>query len=628
MNPVVGFIAPNNNIKICLEDLFSEEILNGKLIIEVLQWDETQILEQAKSLNEKGASVIIARGGTYDIIKQNLSITSVHLRINTTDILHALNEAKLLKRKNYLVLHESVFFNYQEWSELINVKVELVLRYNKVEDIKEIIHKIRSLDENAVVVGGSHIVSKAEHQGLTTVFINNTKGSILETYDQAINLAKSLRDGEKKLKMLASILDNVIDAVLVVNKKGYIEHANDPARKLFKVNSSGTPQDNIQDVLPELELIFEVLEDMKLSNHILKAGEFVLNVNAVPLEIAGEKVGIVCIAQDITKIQSLERKIRYQLHQKGLVAKRTFEDIITHDNSMIHLIDAAKEYALTDFTILIYGESGTGKEMFAQSIHNWSKRRNAPFVAVNCAALSESLLESELFGYDEGAFTGARKGGKQGLFELAHGGTIFLDEINSISLKLQSKLLRVIEEKEVMRLGSDYVIPLDIRIIVASNEELTEKLINNEFRSDLFFRISVLELRIPPLRERKNDILLLFKGFLQELKLDKTNLSPELEEFLVKHKWQGNVRELRNVAERYRLLKDKEKYVDILGYGQYTRGKEISLENMKIDLKEMNRMVENMVIETLINQGIPKKDIASFLGISRIALWKKINPER
>jgi propionate catabolism operon transcriptional regulator len=155
---------------------------------------------------------------------------------------------------------------------------------------------------------------------------------------------------------------------------------------------------------------------------------------------------------------------------------------------------------LTDSTVMIYGESGTGKEMITQSIHNISSRKNEPFVAINCAALTETLLESELFGYEEGAFTGARKGGKPGLFELAHGGTIFLDEINSISINLQGKLLRVLEEKEIMRIGSDRIIPLDVRIIAAANESLKAKVKDGTFRNDLFYRLNILEIHIPPLR--------------------------------------------------------------------------------------------------------------------------------
>ena len=193
---------------------------------------------------------------------------------------------------------------------------------------------------------------------------------------------------------------------------------------------------------------------------------------------------------------------------------------------------------------MIYGESGVGKEVYAQSIHNASSRDHAPFVAVNCAALTETLLESELFGYEEGAFTGARKGGKPGLFELAHGGTIFLDEINSITPALQVRLLRVLEEREVMRIGSDYVIPLNVRIIAASDVSLKQNVVQGQFRADLFYRLDVLELMIPPLRDRKADIPLMFERFLKETKTERSIEAVKMQ--LMTYDWPGNVRELRN----------------------------------------------------------------------------------
>ena len=218
--------------------------------------------------------------------------------------------------------------------------------------------------------------------------------------------------------------------------------------------------------------------------------------------------GTLLTLRDVTKIQELEKNLRFQLSKRGLTAKYHFDDILTREDSMRRLIQWAQDCAQSDNTVMIYGESGTGKELFAQSIHNASARRDCPFVAVNCAALTESLLESELFGYEAGAFTGARKDGRAGLFELAHRGTLFLDEINSMSLSTQAKILRVIEQKEVMRLGSDYIIPLDVRIITAANENLVQMVQRNAFRRDLFFRLNVLEVRIPPLNQRPRDILL------------------------------------------------------------------------------------------------------------------------
>lgn len=220
---------------------------------------------------------------------------------------------------------------------------------------------------------------------------------------------------------------------------------------------------------------------------------------------------------------------------------------------MNDLIEKAAKIAKTNSAILIIGESGTGKELLAQSIHNASNRKNAPFIAINCAALSETLLESELFGYEEGAFTGARKGGKKGLFEMADRGTIFLDEIGDAPLSIQTKLLRVLQEKEIMRISGEKVIPVDVRVIAATNKDLLDLIEKSSFRKDLYYRLNVLPLSVPPLRERKDDIVILLKLFLKKYAVRENIRMPkpdnDIINILKKYPWPGNIRELENLAE-------------------------------------------------------------------------------
>lgn len=243
--------------------------------------------------------------------------------------------------------------------------------------------------------------------------------------------------------------------------------------------------------------------------------------------------------------EKLEKK-----YLRGHIAKHYFDDIIHESEVVKRTIDIAKSYSDVDSNILIIGETGTGKEMYSQSIHNHSSRKNKPFVAINCAALPESLLESELFGYAEGAFTGAMKGGKQGIFELAHQGTLFLDEIGEISPSLQSRLLRVLQEREVMRIGDDKVIPVDVRIIAATNKNLLEMVKNNEFREDLYYRLSVLDLHLPSLREYKDDIPLLVHHFVRSFtKNEPVQITDEAMERLKQEQWEGNIRQLQNFCE-------------------------------------------------------------------------------
>ena len=213
-------------------------------------------------------------------------------------------------------------------------------------------------------------------------------------------------------------------------------------------------------------------------------------------------------------------------------------------------ITILKKMCQTQLPVLLIGETGTGKEIFAHAVHNASPRRNGPFVAINCAAMPENLLESELFGYEEGAFTGARKGGKPGLFEFAHKGTLFLDEVEGMSTALQCKLLRVLQEREIMRVGGNRIISVDVRIVAATNEDLERRVEEGSFRRDLYYRLNTLPVLIPPLREREGDLLVLIDQFRRGIGASFT-LSPELERMLLTHQWRGNIRELRNVVEYF-----------------------------------------------------------------------------
>ncbi|HWJ04147.1 MAG TPA: sigma 54-interacting transcriptional regulator, partial [Verrucomicrobiae bacterium] len=250
-----------------------------------------------------------------------------------------------------------------------------------------------------------------------------------------------------------------------------------------------------------------------------------------------------------------EERHRRIVLAKGLVAHYSFADLV--GDTLQETILKAKRFSQVDATVSIWGESGTGKELFAHSIHASSPRCQGPFVAVNCAALPETLLESELFGYEEGAFTGAKKGGKIGLFELANEGTIFLDEIGKMSMGLQAGLLRVLQTREVRRVGGDSNIPVNVRVIAASNEELRGAVEAGEFRADLYYRLNILTLRVPSLRERPGDVAALKGSILQRLagKLGFTpKITPEFTEVLFRYNWPGNVRELENVLERYTVL--------------------------------------------------------------------------
>jgi transcriptional regulator, propionate catabolism operon regulatory protein len=318
------------------------------------------------------------------------------------------------------------------------------------------------------------------------------------------------------------------------------------------------------------------------------------------------------------------------------VAKHGFPDILTADSQMIELKELAALYATTDSAVLIQGETGTGKELFAQGTHNASKRCNGPFVAVNCAAIPEHLLESELFGYEGGAFTGARKEGKQGLFELAHKGTIFLDEIGEIPKSLQARLLRVLQEKEIMRVGGGKIVPVDIRIISATNKNLEQKVEQGEFREDLYYRLNVFNLRIPSLRERKDDIILLAVHFLQRFKVDVDYdiMVRELEPLLIQYEWPGNIRELYSVMERLSLLacrsSSRPRWVEMLQKVMLKPVFDDALITVRVSLDQGLKQAVNQVEKSIIDIMLAKYDhdqeqVAKLLGVGRTTLWRKAN---
>jgi propionate catabolism operon transcriptional regulator len=346
-------------------------------------------------------------------------------------------------------------------------------------------------------------------------------------------------------------------------------------------------------------------------------------INRIPIMINGEVQGIVATFQDVKTIQESERKIRRNLTGRGLVAKYAFSDIQTVSPAMHQCIEIARGYAKSSSTVLIYGESGTGKELFAQSIHQASPRRSQPFVAINCAALPATILESELFGYEEGTFTGAKKGGKIGLFELAHEGTLFLDEIAEIPLTLQAQLLRVLQEKQIRRLGSDKIIPIDVRVVTATNKDLTV-----EVNEDLFYRINILRLSIPPLRERKEDIVkignYLVKTNDYKLYIDNKEKWETIFELLGDYHFHGNVRELQNIIERTMVVL-KENIYDFENYKKLL-GDILNIENVNLKKKQSEHRIQEKqrILDVLSESNWSKTKAAERLGLSRSTLWRKM----
>lgn len=364
-------------------------------------------------------------------------------------------------------------------------------------------------------------------------------------------LAQTLNQAELLGKRNEIILNEFDEGLVMVSAAGLVDRANRTARALIAPDGREILKRPIKQLLANLEKVADLIDPVDQSKK--SAGIYVhhdkqLIVSKIPVVSGGQR-SFLYTFREIARIQRLEKDVRVKLARKGHLTKYDFGDIWSQSRGMTDLVKMAGRFAKTDKTILITGKSGTGKELFAHAIHCHSLRRDGPFVAVNFAGLSESLIESELFGYDEGAFTGALKGGKAGLFEQAHGGTIFLDEIGDASPGVQSRLLRVLQERELLRVGGSRIIPVNVRVIAATNTDLGQAIQDHRFRQDLYYRLNALPLEIPPLKERPEDILYLFNRFLKQRYGIQKTLTDETASRLAAYPWPGNVRELINTVD-------------------------------------------------------------------------------
>lgn len=377
------------------------------------------------------------------------------------------------------------------------------------------------------------------------------------------SMEKVLGDNEDLTERINVLIKLMDQGILITDTKGKIYLCNDKAKKILKSRSDIIVGFNIIEVLPEVDVIKSKVSSRDKIRELINIEDQNIIASITQIISNNEIRGNVISLEDFTDLEHRQHKMRTKITGYGHIASYTFNDILGNSKQINEIKKIAKRMACSNSSIVIYGESGTGKELFAQSIHNYSKRSEYNFVAVNCSALPENLLESELYGYEEGAFSGAKKGGKIGLLELAHEGTIFLDEIGEIPLPQQAKLLRVIEEQKIMKVGGKDLIDINVRIIVATNKDLFEMVTKGQFRGDLYYRLNVLPIKIPNLREREEDIMFLFNYFVKKSG-NSFSLSPKSNKKIINHQWPGNIRELKNTVEYLaNLNKDVIEYEDI-----------------------------------------------------------------
>ncbi|MBQ8800665.1 MAG: sigma 54-interacting transcriptional regulator [Clostridium sp.] len=562
--------------------------------------------------------VIAARGITgYSIREHHPKVAFVEISVTSDDILNTLSKAVDLfgRQRMAVVLPDSVRCNMEQITRLSGMELEIFYIHNE-EDAEQTVDAIQR--ENIhYVIGGLTIYSECRKRGITALPFETAAETVHRTVDIALETARSINRARVKSHLMRTVLDNHHDGVLACDLRGIVVAANTQAcYHLTNGNAAVSEIINrpIDELLPDSGWR-EVLGSGVAQDTMREFNGLTAIMRCAPMSMDGQRTGLFFTIQTARAVQDTDSRIRREMKQKGFTAQYTFNDILVKDAQMQQRLILAYKYAKTDANVLILGETGTGKELFAQSIHNASPRSQYPFVAVNCAALPEHLLESELFGYSEGAFTGAKKGGKEGLFELAHKGTIFLDEIGEMPINLQAKLLRVLQEKELRRIGDNKIIPVDVRIISATNITIRRKILEGEFRSDLYYRINLLEMQLPPLRERPDDIEWIFMNLLEQHcrahAQPVPHVSPEVLAQVRSYPWYGNVRELRNFSERLIILSE---------------GSEITLEQLELTgLVDAAAEKDDGHAERS-GPAQPykrKEDIAREMGISRTTLWRR-----
>ncbi|HAH58078.1 MAG: sigma 54-interacting transcriptional regulator [Lentimicrobiaceae bacterium] len=407
-------------------------------------------------------------------------------------------------------------------------------------------------DENGNIVGTINLTGSYELAHPHTLSL--VVAAVVAIENQLQNRLNEQRLKES-VRFVNQVMDSMLFAVISMSERGIIRSSNKMAYKLLKIQNEDLPGKHISEVLPEWNKLFDAVKDNRVildeeQSLITSRGKEPFSINVYPITLNDGYIdGMVVGFREMKRVYRIVNKYT------GMNARYTFEDLIGESDEMKRVTEYARAVANSPSTILITGESGTGKEVVAQAVHNASNRMDNGFVALNCGAISPGLIESELFGYEEGSFTGAGKGGRPGKFELAHGGTLFLDEIGEMPLDMQVKLLRALQESAITRVGGNKLIPVDVRIVAATNKNLKEEIAKGNFRSDLFYRLSVIPIHIPALRERREDIPILIQYFLnlKAIKLDKMvpEISKPLYTELVQYEWPGNIRELENFIEKF-----------------------------------------------------------------------------
>ncbi|WP_085640998.1 MULTISPECIES: propionate catabolism operon regulatory protein PrpR [unclassified Pseudomonas] len=607
--------------------------------IEVLDTSVSEALQTARELEQRGeADVFVCAGATAAYLRKHLARPVLTMHVGGDDLLRALGRAREHSPQVALLSYNSINHDLQAMNALFTVQVHQAA-YTSLEEARQAVEHAARLGCRSII-GSSTVVELALQAGLHGV-LSLSEDTVRKALEEALGILDSQRIEIAKRRHLNAVLQHIPTGVAAVDNQGVVQSLNPALAHLLDLPAGEALGRPLQQLCPELDLPQALEDGSGEENRVIRLGSHAVVSNLLPILENGERTGLVLTCQDITAVQRADQRIRSTRRPGAFTARYRLEQLAGNSQANRDMLQLAKRFAASHSTILITGESGTGKELLAQGIHNESPRRQGPFVGINCAAFPESLLESELFGYEEGAFSGSRKGGKPGLFEAAHRGTLFLDEIGDMPVSLQTRLLRVLQEREVLRLGGTEPISIDVRIIAATHQNLRTAMDEGDFRSDLYYRLNILRLQTTPLRERPEDIALICRGISQRLlvqgqPLGAADIPAALLPHLSRYAWPGNVRELENVIERAmlsarELLHDHgldEQYLARV-LPELCEGPALTpapkTSSRESDLQMIGKAAQlRHVQETLDSCQGNLDEAARRLGISRTTLWRRL----
>ena len=600
--------------------------------IEVVDGSFEVALDLARKRMEGGlVDVFVSAGSNASLLRSGVSAPVATIQLSGFDILQALIKARSTADRVGIVMYGHTLPELESVKGLLNIDIHQYA-YLTPDSARECIRQLRS-DGIGVVVGSSLVVELAENAGLVGL-LAYSHASIRQGFEDALELARVAQLEAGRYEQLNTVLHTLQDAVLAVNLSEQIIAINPAMQRILGLARPPRLGEPLASVTTDLSLREALQRGQPEHGVVLRLQGRDWIANRTPILEHGQTTGAALTLYDARTIHEADNSLRIQHRRSDHAARHRFESLAGQAPAFLRAIARARRYAASDFSVLITGESGTGKELFAQAIHNASPRARRPFVAINCAAFPETLLESELFGHEEGAFTGARRGGKRGLFEAAHTGTLFLDEIGDMPLTLQTRLLRVLQERRITRLGSITSIPVDVRVIAATHQPLLQLVSTRHFRQDLYYRLNTLTLGLPALRDRGGDVRALAEHLLSQ-SLSRVGVSgiavvqvlSQLGEAMMQHQWPGNVRELENMCDRIAVYLHQYNRIETVEWGELRyECPELFSAHLQLDQapgKDAPQPDRNaLALAALERHGGRPGAAAAELGISRSTFWR------